>query len=41
MKSINTLVEDIYSVVSGGLAPVTNNNKVDVSYDKWFTPRRS
>jgi len=39
MKSINTLVNDIYSVVSGGLAPATSNNKVAVSYDKWFTPR--
>ena len=39
MKSINTLVDDIYSVISGGIAPATSNNKVDVSYDKWFTPR--
>lgn len=39
MKSINTLVDDIYSVISGGIAPATSNNKVDVSYDKWFIPR--
>ncbi len=39
MKHINTLVDDIYSVVSGGLAPATTHNKVEVSYDKWFTPR--
>ena len=39
MKNISTLVDDIYSVISGGLQPVTSNNKVDVSYDKWFTPR--
>lgn len=36
MKTINTLVDDIYKVVEGGLPPATNNNKVDVSYDKWF-----
>ena len=39
MKSIHTLVDDVYSVVSGGIAPSTTNNKVEVSYDKWFTPR--
>ena len=36
MKTIDTLVDDIYSVVSGGIAPATTNNKVDVSYGKWF-----
>jgi len=41
MKSIHTLVDDVYSVVSGGIAPSTTNNKVEVSYDKWFTPRGS
>jgi hypothetical protein len=39
MKSIHTLVDDIYSVVAGGLPPATSNNKVTVSYDKWFNPR--
>lgn len=36
MKSIDTLVEDIFKVVEGGLPPATSNNKVDISYDKWF-----
>jgi len=39
MKNISTLVDDVYSVVNGVLHPVTSNNKVDVSYSKWFTPR--
>jgi hypothetical protein len=39
VKTVDTLVDDIYSVVSGGLAPATTHNKVEVSYDKWFTPR--
>ena len=36
MKSVHTLVEDIYKIVEGGLAPATTNNKVDISYAKWF-----
>ena len=39
MKTIDTLVEDIYGVIAGGSPPATSNNKVDISYDKWFTPR--
>lgn len=41
MKTITTLVDDIYSVVSGSLPNATSNNVVSVSYDKWFTPRDS
>ena len=41
MQKIDTLVTDIYSVVSGGRTPVTSNNQVSVSYAKWFTPRDS
>jgi hypothetical protein len=39
MKTINTLVPDIYSVISGGIPNATSNTNVSVSYDKWFTPR--
>lgn len=41
MKTIDTLVADIYSVVSGSLHNATSNTNVSVSYDKWFTPRGS
>ena len=27
------------SRTAGGSPPATSNNKVDISYDKWFTPR--
>jgi hypothetical protein len=37
MKTVDTLVDDIYELVSGGIAPATSNNKVDVSYSKWFS----
>lgn len=36
MKSINTLVDDIYKVVEGGIAPSSAPTNVSVSYDKWF-----
>lgn len=36
MKTVDTLVEDIYKVVAGATAPATANNHVHVSYDKWF-----
>lgn len=36
MTNIATIVDDIYSVIGGGIAPATNNHKVEVSYDKWF-----
>jgi hypothetical protein len=36
MKSINTLVDDIYKVVEGALPPSITSNNVSVSYDKWF-----
>jgi hypothetical protein len=36
---IESLVDDIYEVVKGAKAPATSNNNVNVSYDKWFTPR--
>ena len=36
MKTIDTLVDDIYEVVSGGIPPATTSNNVDVSYKKWF-----
>ena len=36
MKSINTLVDDIYKVVEGALPPSVTSNNVSVSYDKWF-----
>lgn len=36
MKTIDTLVSDMYSLVSGGIAPATSNNQVQVSYAKWF-----
>jgi hypothetical protein len=39
MKTINTLVSDVYSVISGGIPNATSNTDVTVSYDKWFTPR--
>jgi hypothetical protein len=39
MKTINTLVDDIYELVAGKINPVTSNNLVSVGYDKWFTPR--
>jgi hypothetical protein len=39
MKTIHTLVPDIYSVISGGIPNATSNTDVTVSYDKWFTPR--
>lgn len=39
MKTINTLVDDIYDLVAGKLNPVTSNNLVSVGYDKWFNPR--
>ena len=39
MKTIDTLVDDIYGVIAGGSPPATSNNKVDISYDKWFNPR--
>jgi len=39
MKTIDTLVADMYSVVSGGIPNATSNSNVSVSYDKWFTPR--
>lgn len=39
MKTIDTLVDDIYSVVAGSTPPATSNNKVDVSYGKWFDPK--
>jgi len=41
MKTIDTLVADMYSVVSGGIPNATSNTNVSVSYDKWFTPRGS
>jgi len=41
MKSITTLVDDIYSVVSGKLPNATSNAEISVNYDKWFTPRDS
>lgn len=39
MKSITTLVDDMYGLVSGATAPATTNNGVNISYDKWFTER--
>lgn len=36
MKSIDTLVDDIYSMIETGNSPVTSNNQVSVSYSKWF-----
>jgi hypothetical protein len=39
MKTIDTLVADVYSVISGGIPNATSNTDVTVSYDKWFTPR--
>lgn len=39
MKTIDTLVSDVYSVISGGIPNATSNTNVTVSYDKWFTPR--
>ena len=39
MKTINTLVADVYSVISGSIPNATSNTDVSVSYDKWFTPR--
>ena len=39
MKSITTLVDDMYGLVSGATAPATTNNGVTISYDKWFTER--
>lgn len=41
MKTIDTLVPDIYNLISGGQPPATGNNNVSVSYDKWFSPRSS
>jgi len=41
MKSITSLVDDIYSVVGGTLPNATSNSTVSVDYDKWFTPRDS
>ena len=39
MKSLTTLVDDMYGLVSGATAPATTNNGVTISYDKWFTER--
>lgn len=39
MKSITTLVDDMYGLVSGATAPATTNNGINISYDKWFTER--
>lgn len=36
MKTVDTLVDDIYKLVEGGVSPSTSNNHVHVSYDKWF-----
>lgn len=36
MKTIDTLVDDIYSMIESGNSPVTSNNQVSVSYAKWF-----
>ena len=36
MKTIDTLVSDMYSLVGGGVAPATSNNQVQVDYSKWF-----
>ncbi len=41
MKTIDTLVPDIYSVISGSTPNAISNTEVKVSYDKWFTPRDS
>lgn len=37
MKTVNTLVDDMFKLVEGGIPPATSNNKVEVSYDKWFS----
>lgn len=37
MKQIKTLVDDMFKLVEGGIPPATSNNKVEVSYDKWFS----
>lgn len=34
---IDTLVEDIYKLVGGGIAPATSNHNVAVDYSKWFS----
>lgn len=39
MKTIDTFVSDVYSLAAGDISPVTSNNNISVSYDKWFTPR--
>lgn len=39
MKTIDTFVSDVYSLAAGDISPVTSNNSISVSYDKWFTPR--
>lgn len=39
MKTIDTFVSDVYSLAAGDIPPVTSNNSISVSYDKWFTPR--
>ena len=36
MKTVDTLVDDIYKLVGGDISPSTANNHVHVSYDKWF-----
>jgi len=41
MKTIDTLVPDIYKFISGEVPAATTNNNVSVSYDKWMNPRSS
>lgn len=41
MKTIDTLVPDIYKFISGEVPAATTNNNVSVSYDKWLSPRSS
>lgn len=36
MKTIDTLVSDMYKLVGGELSPSTTNNQVQVDYSKWF-----
>jgi len=36
VKTVDTLLDDIYKLVEGGTSPSTANNHVHVSYDKWF-----
>lgn len=37
MKTVDTLVDDMFKLVEGGMPPATSNNKVEISYDKWFS----